>query len=37
MISLKMIRTTVVSVISRQYGSCFRLFDIAGKAQYMYI
>jgi len=30
MIPLKAIRTTLVSAIFRQFGSCFELFDIAG-------
>jgi len=28
--SLIMIRTSLVSAIFRQFGSCFELFDIAG-------
>jgi len=30
MTTLKTIRTTFVSVLFRQFGSCFRPFDIAG-------
>ena len=31
---MKTIRTTIVSAIYRQIGSCFGLFDIAGQTQY---
>jgi len=30
MTTLKTIRTILVSIICRQFGSCFGLFDIAG-------
>jgi len=33
----KTIRMTLVSIIFRQFGSCFGLFDIAGQTQYTYI
>jgi hypothetical protein len=33
---MKTIRTTIVSAIYRQIGSCFGLFDIAGQTQYTY-
>jgi hypothetical protein len=37
MMSMKTIRTMLVSAIFRQFGSCFGLFDIAGSTQYTYI
>jgi hypothetical protein len=37
MTPMKTIRTTLVSAIYRQIGSCFGLFDIAGQTQYTYI
>ena len=35
--SLKTNRTTLVSAPLRQFGSCFRLFNMAGFTQYKYI
>ena len=37
MTPMETIRTTLVSAIYRQIGSCFGLFDIAGQTQYTYI
>jgi len=37
MTPMKTIRTTLVSAIYRQIGSCFGLFDIAAQTQYTYI
>jgi len=37
MTPMKTIRTTLVSAIYRQIGSCFGLIDIAGQTQYTYI
>jgi hypothetical protein len=37
MTSLKTIRTTLVSALFRQFGSCVGLFDIAVQTQYTYI
>jgi len=37
MTPLKTLRTSLVSDIFRQFGSCFGTFDIAGKTQYTYI
>jgi hypothetical protein len=34
MTPMKTIRTTLVSAIYRQIGSCFGLFDIAGQTQF---
>ena len=34
---LKMNRMTLGSALFRQYGSCFRIFNIAGFPQYKYI
>ena len=36
MTPMKTIRTMLASVIFRQFGSCFELFDIAGYTQYTY-